>query len=567
MDGSYEKRMMMVFMLSMTLMIISLYFMPRSKVAQQTQNITNVVQSSSSSVGVVSSIQLVNEKGVNPTNVVIGYNGEMELTIDTLGGRIQEASINGKWNRKKEPVKLIVKDASFQTGDMDFGCIDNITNSERRLLYKIVEWKSNSVHLSGKIKYQNQMISVEKVYSLADNYQIIEEIRLKNISGNRVLIDISNTSLSIGASCSFFTRDQANSGNMLQMRYYDGKKLRNAFPGGFFDFFKQLFGAYKPVRSVILTNAVWISVNDNYFVSIVKPEDKNFSSRFIILSEKSLYKDVAYGIELPPFSLENGEEKSIRVHYYLGPKKEEILVGIDKSYGKFFSWPTLFYWFMKPIEWLMVKLMYVLSLFIPNWGIIIIFLAIIVKLFLSPLSISAAKSIKKSSLLQPKLKNLQEKYKDDPKTLNQKVAELYKSEGVNPLGGCLPLLMQIPVFFALLRVLSNSVELRGASFFWIQDLTQPDTLFKLILPYVGMFSFNLLPILMTVVQIIQTKLQSMKTVATTQQSPMNMYLLPLIFLFLFYNMPAGLVLYWTIQSLYSIAEQEVINLDKHVRLK
>ena len=150
------------------------------------------------------------------------------------------------------------------------------------------------------------------------------------------------------------------------------------------------------------------------------------------------------------------------------------------------------------------------------------------------------------------------------------MAELYKKEGVNPLGGCLPILFQIPVFFALFRVLSTSVELRSASFLWIKDLTQPDTLFKLAnLPFVGNFSFNLLPILMTAIQIIQMRLQAMKTPAAGAlgaQSAMNTYLLPVIFLFLFWGMPSGLVLYWTVQSIYTIFEQEFINLDKHVKL-
>jgi YidC/Oxa1 family membrane protein insertase len=222
---------------------------------------------------------------------------------------------------------------------------------------------------------------------------------------------------------------------------------------------------------------------------------------------------------------------------------------------------------MKPIEWLLVKLMYIISLVVPNWGLIIILLAVIIKLALSPLSLQAARSIKRSNLLQPKLKSLQEKYRSDPQTLNQKMAELYKKEKVNPLGGCLPMLLQIPVFFALLRVLSNSVELKGASFLWMNDLTQPDTLFKMNIPLIP-HTFNLLPIIMTVIQLIQMKLQSMKTVSSTQQqNALNTYILPIIFLFIFWSMPSGLVLYWTIQSVYTIFEQEIINLDKHIQLK
>jgi YidC/Oxa1 family membrane protein insertase len=304
----------------------------------------------------------------------------------------------------------------------------------------------------------------------------------------------------------------------------------------------------------------------------------------MLLMQTNTYKEDAFGIELAPFSLKAGESRSFKVSYYIGPKKEEILDRVDgewlaknepgskgtsgKSYFQFFLWWPVFNWFMKPIEWVMVKLMYVASIAVPNWGLIIILLALVIKLALSPLSIQAARSIKRSNLLQPKIKSLQEKYKSDQQTLNQKMAELYKKEGVNPLGGCLPMLLQIPVFFALLRVLQNSVDLKGASFLWMNDLTQPDTLFKMSIPFLPS-TFNLLPLLMTGVQLIQMKLQAMKTVnaGTSQQNAMNSYLMPIIFLFIFWSMPSGLVLYWTIQSIYTIFEQEFINLDRHVSLK
>jgi YidC/Oxa1 family membrane protein insertase len=174
--------------------------------------------------------------------------------------------------------------------------------------------------------------------------------------------------------------------------------------------------------------------------------------------------------------------------------------------------------------------------------------------------------MKKSTMLQPKIKALQEKYKDDSKTLNEKMAELYKKEGVNPLGGCLPMLFQIPVFFALYRVLSTSIDLRGATFLWVKDLTQPDTLFHMSIPLLPA-TFNLLPIVMTIIQIVQMKLTSLRTPGNSQQQAMNTFLLPIVFLFLFWSMPAGLVLYWTIQNVYTIIEQEIINMDKYIKVK
>ena len=208
-----------------------------------------------------------------------------------------------------------------------------------------------------------------------------------------------------------------------------------------------------------------------------------------------------------------------------------------------------------------------IAIWVSNWGLVIIIMALFIKLILSPLSIRAAISIRRSALLQPKIKGLQEKYKNDAKILNEKMAELYKKEGINPLGGCLPMLLQIPVFFALYRVLSTSVDLRGASFLWIKDLTMPDTLFRMSIPFLPN-TFNLLPIIMTVVQIISMRLQSMRTPGgNQQQQTINTFLLPIVFLFIFWSMPSGLVLYWTIQNFYTILEQEFINHDRQIKIK
>ncbi len=570
MNTGNEKRMMVIFLLSLTLMIVSLYFMPKNN---QLPNTTQVVETNQvvTNQAKVQKTELTNwgfnwEKGGRATNFLISYNNEIKAKIDTSGGRLSELSINGSWNRKKQDVALVNTNLTFKLGDFAFGSLENITNYPERPVFKVIEQTSNSIKLTASLRYKNNSIEVTKSFTVSNNYQIFEEIQFRNLSRNKLSLNFNGVSVSLPDSAAFVSRELANPGNPLKEQYFDGNKLQNVFSMGFLGFFG---GTKTNILSV--SNSQWICLYDNYFVSIMKPEagylPKDYTAKYIILKQEKVYKEDAFGIELPPLVLEANELKAFRVSYYIGPKKEDIMVKVDKTYDRFFTWPAIFNWFMKPIEWVLVKLMYVISLVVPNWGLIIILLAVIIKLALSPLSIQAAKSIKKSNLLQPKLKALQEKFKDDQQTLNQKVAELYKKEKVNPLGGCLPMLFQIPVFFALLRVLSNSVELKGASFLWISDLTQPDTLFKMSIPFLPN-TFNLLPIIMTVFQIIQMRLQAMKTVGTQQQqSALNTYLLPVVFLFLFWSMPSGLVLYWTIQNIYIIIEQEIINLDRHIQLK
>jgi YidC/Oxa1 family membrane protein insertase len=165
-----------------------------------------------------------------------------------------------------------------------------------------------------------------------------------------------------------------------------------------------------------------------------------------------------------------------------------------------------------------------------------------------PLTRTSTKSMKKMQELQPKLKVLQEKYKNDKEKLNQATMELYRTEKVNPLAGCLPLLVQSPVFIALYQALSHTIALRGQPFIlWMTDLSQPDALFSMpfALPFLGA-DFNVLPILMSVAMYFQTKLTP--TSGGGQMAMMNT-MMPLIMIFIFYNMPSGLVLYWLVNTI------------------
>ncbi|MGH8003483.1 MAG: membrane protein insertase YidC [Limisphaerales bacterium] len=176
--------------------------------------------------------------------------------------------------------------------------------------------------------------------------------------------------------------------------------------------------------------------------------------------------------------------------------------------------------------------------FTPNYGVVIIVFSILIKLLTLPLSRKSAKSMARMAEIQPRLEKLKEKHKKDPKKLNEETLKLYREIGFNPFAGCLPLLLQFPLFMALYAVLSTSIELRQAPFvFWINDLSSADRLF-------------ILPILMTVLMFWQQKL----TIRDPKQK-MMVYLLPAIFFFFFFQMPSGLVLYWTLFNLFSVLEQ------------
>jgi len=185
-----------------------------------------------------------------------------------------------------------------------------------------------------------------------------------------------------------------------------------------------------------------------------------------------------------------------------------------------------------------------------SYGIAIIIITIIVKAIFWPLTAMSTRSMKRMSKLQPQMKEIQTKYKDDPQKMNQKMMTFMRENKVNPLAGCLPMLIQIPVFFGFFFMIQTAVELRGEGFLWVMDLSRPDTLF--LIPGIN-YPFNLMPILMGVTMIIQTRVTPTSPTADEMQAKIMKYM-PLIFIPILYNFASGLTLYWTVQNILSIAQ-------------
>ncbi len=242
-----------------------------------------------------------------------------------------------------------------------------------------------------------------------------------------------------------------------------------------------------------------------------------------------------------------GEEIALaRLDLYVGPQEAELL----QSYGQGLEKSMELGWkLFRPLAEVVLWGMELMHRFIPNYGLIIIIFSILTKVMFYPLTKTSTQSMKKMQEIQPKMKALQEKYKNDKDKLNQEMMKLYREEKVNPAAGCLPLLVQSPVFIALYQALNHTISLRGQPFvLWIKDLSQPDAIAQLpfSLPFLGS-DLNLLPILMAAATYFQTKLTP-SSGAGGQMAVMNA-MMPLIMIFFFYNMPSGLVLYWLVNTI------------------
>jgi len=301
---------------------------------------------------------------------------------------------------------------------------------------------------------------------------------------------------------------------------------------------------------MVLQGAIdWAGYESNYFLCAVVPTDGNGTSFTMEGTEDLARTQLAGNLD----TLEAGMEKEYTYHIFYGPKKLKMLkesgYNLDRSIN--FGWFDVI---AKPALWLLNTFNGVVH----NYGIAIILVTVLFKAAFWPISQKGMKSMKNMQKLQPKMAKLKEKYKGDPTKMNQEVMSLYKTYKVNPLGGCLPMVLQIPVFFSLYKVLLLSIELRHAPFMlWIADLSAPDRLYiGFDLPYLG--GLPVLTLLMGASMFFQQKLTP--TTADPTQAKIMMFL-PVVFTFMFLNFASGLVLYWFVNNLLSILQQVIINRD------
>ena len=289
----------------------------------------------------------------------------------------------------------------------------------------------------------------------------------------------------------------------------------------------------------------WIAVKNRFFVTALAScteGNAGFSATVKRDMGAANYKPESVSVSVNF----KGDVTKRTTTFFVGPKKQSLLWNLGmKDVMEFGMW-----------RWLCYPLVWVLNLFngwIPNFGVAIILLTILVRLLFWPLTRKSTEGMKKMQELQPLMKEIQAKYKDNPQRLQQETWQLYREKKVNPMSSCLPMLIQIPVFIALFNVLRSAVELRYAPFLWIADLSEPEGLFASWFPFGGL---NLLPILMAV----STALQSYFTPSTgdKKQQQMMMVMMPAMMLIMFYSFPSALSLYWFLSNIFSIVQMWLI---------
>ena len=299
----------------------------------------------------------------------------------------------------------------------------------------------------------------------------------------------------------------------------------------------------------------WIAIEDRYFMSAIIPKTSLEARMRLVLNPDNILENQ---LVQPPSVVEPGTQQIYHYNLYWGPKSLKLLskLGGDLDKAIYFGW---FDFIAKPCLWFM-NFLYG---FIPNYGVAIIILTIFTKVLLWPLGSKSYKSMNEMKKVQPLMAEIREKYKDDKKKMNTEIMGLYKIYKINPMGGCLPMIVQIPVFFALYRMLYEAIELRHAPFLlWINDLSAPDRLFRFdfSIPFMQPpYGIPVLTLVMGATMLLQQKMSPPP--GDPAQAKMMMFM-PIIFTFIFINFSSGLVLYWLINNVLSIGQQYYISKKK-----
>ena len=497
---------------------------------------------------------------------VVLKNDQISYTLSNIGGGIKFAEFAHEFqvDSKMDHVEA----NSFGTGPI--GGLAGAGDALENIPYA---YKADESVEGKKAVYIAKLPSgliAKKTFSLTEGpeagapYLLNFDLSFENAAANA--INLSQWSIFTG---------EATPNNIREVAQYTGFfwrsdnsthfKSSSSFKGGMFS------AAQNRMTSPADNKAIeYAGVTNQFFATVVRAKDPAIGSVWARPSQVTLpgaekpVTSVRAGLQLPPVSLAPSEQKSFSYVIFIGPKHNNMLQKMDKAWGD--GWGDIidygwFWWVSRPLNWLLNSYHKIIDGVAKNWswGLAIILLTITVRTLIWPLHAKSTHTMKRMSKLKPEMDKLKEKYADDPNKLNTETMGLYRKFGINPLGGCLPMFIQIPIFYGFFSMLRYAVELRGHGFLWIHDLSQPDTF-----THVAGIPINFLPIVMAASSFLQMRMTPM-TGDKMQQNMMKF--MPLMFFFFCYNYASALALYWTTQNIFSIGQTWLMNKVPEPELK
>lgn len=440
-------------------------------------------------------------------------NDRYVIKIDTSSGAIKDIGLK-EYTRKDEKTLELIEGSDL---------LLNYSAGDEKAEYFSVQKTDNVISL----KSSAQNVHTEKTIEIpADSYTFTAGIQIYN--AGKEAVNIKDYVVSAGEIDIAKIQAKTKTGKEFTppeiMIHTNGKIVKH--------------NIFRIKENVVYENSDWIALKQGYGLLFLRPENKTKS--FVTIENTHLKTGFLYdNLNVSPAS-----SKNLRFSFYAGPS-DYFVAGREIQDKSIFG--TGFFTAMG--RFLFTALSYIHRV-VPNWGWAIVLLTLIIKIVFFPLTQKSLKSMKAMQKLRPYLQDVQKKYKGNPQQMQKELMNLYKEYKINPFGGCLPMLMQFPIFIGFFIALRNSIFLRGAPFgLWITDLSRPDTVTQ-----IGGFNVNLLPIIMAATSFWQQKL--------TPQEPSQKaltFMMPVMFLFLFYNFSAGLLLYWITMNIAGLVEQYFVH--------
>jgi YidC/Oxa1 family membrane protein insertase len=418
-------------------------------------------------------------------------------------------------------------------------------------------------------------LTIIKDFNIGSNYLVTATVRFENRSGQALALPAQEWV--VGTATPMGARDN---GMAVGVQWYNGSKTEDINAGWFANrTLGCIPGVPRAEYRMSNSNVVWVTAHNQFFALAAMPEQPaqgvaawkvplprpTGEEAKLIATNAPPPEGVEAALVYPAVTLAPKQTLERTVHLFAGPKEYQTLARVADRFNNnidlVMGYSGFFGFFAKVLLLTMNGLHTVLGL---PYGWAIIGITLLIKLLFWPLTQASTRSMKRMQALQPQMNAIREKYKDDPMKANQKTMAFMKEHKVSPLGGCLPMALQIPVFFGFYRMIQSAIELRGASWLWVQDLSKPDILFVVpglgFVPFFGIpgvgLPFNLLPLIMGATMLWQARLTPPSPGMDPMQAKMMRYL-PLIFMLTLYNFSAGLTLYWTMNNLLTILQTKL----------
>ena len=554
----YDRKTWAVLVICSALLAANLYYSAQNQRTraeaqkrEQALNETKVATEEKPAVATTAGLTVETPPPPTEEELVILKNDKVVFTLTNIGGGIKFAEFQNEFEVGSKDTRVKVN--RFGAGPI--GAIAGAGESLENIPYAYKAEESIDGKKAVYIAKLPSGLIAKKTFTLNESrepgaaYLLDFDLRIENAIGTSV--NLNEWSVFLGEASPLYQAEVPQQTGFFHredggIHFTDG----SSFKGGW-------FSAAKAVDNTPEKAIEYAGVTNQFFATVLRPAQPMVTSMWAKPSQVTLQggpkpvTSVRAGLRLPAGELAPSELKSFQYRIFIGPKHNNLLRKMDKNWGQ--GWGDVmqygWFWFVsRPLNWLLNTYHNILDGVSRNWswGLAIILLTITVRIVIWPLHAKSTHTMKRMAKLKPEMDKLREKYPDDPNKLNTEMMGLYRKFGINPLGGCLPMFIQIPIFFGFYRMLQYAVELRGQGFLWVDDLSQPDTV-----AYLAGVPINLLPIVMAITSFLQIKMTP--STGDKMQQRIIMFM-PFMFFFFCYNFASALALYWTTQNIFSIGQ-------------